>query len=368
MADPEVEERRRAIEVVLERRPEVDLQELGEIMAELGTPVDEATLVSDLDALGFEVADTDDAEGAGVAGADARPATPPEPSPAADGPSFRRPEGAAPAATDAFDAGSGGGGGFDLRRLNPTVLVAAGVLVVALVVAAVLIIGGDDGGDDVSSGGATTTTGAGGEDGGEPGTTAEPKIATRGDGSDPALAVEGTILDDFEREGPDMGELPGVGPWEVLAGQWTLADGKVSGSGAEAEPGNLVVVDGGPGDVRMQVEVVGRTNGSGIAFRVADADNYFAWVTAPYYGTIGLVEVVDGERRTLFDAGLAVTEDGMPAMGIHLTGNRVELLFDGAVTATYDELPDAEGRERVGLTMARGDETAVFDDVRLLSS
>lgn len=354
------EARRRAIEVVLERRPDIDLAELGEILAELGSPADEATLVADLDALGYEVDPPED-------GAEA-PAPPVEDRPgprgrAADGgPRFVPPD------DDAFAGAPPREGGPRLRGANPTVLVAAGVLVVALVVAAVLALGGDDAGDDGGDGDDVVAVSTNPTSTTAPEATLgeDPRVAARGDGLDPALAGEGVVLDDFERPGPDLGEVPGVGPWEVLAGDWAIEEGQVTGAGAESEPGNLVAFDPGSADVRMQVELRGRTNGSGIAFRVADVDNYWAWVTAPEFGTIGLVEVADGERRTVFDAGLAVTEDGMPALGINLTGTQVELLFDGAVAATYDQLPPAEGRQRVGLTMARGDEVAIFDDVRLL--
>ncbi|CAN5484722.1 hypothetical protein BH24ACT4_BH24ACT4_16700 [soil metagenome] len=355
MPNSDAVERRRAIEVVLERRPDVDLNELADIMSELGTPVDEATLVSDLDALGFEVdaahGDDNDAirrsDGAGMAG-----------SADAAGPSFKGP-------ADAFDDMPDRDGRFDIRSVNPTVLVAVGVLVVALIVVAVLTLGGgDDGDDDVATDGSTTTAAEDGDP--EPTESTEPRLATQGEGLDPALEAEGVVLDDFQREGPGLGEVPGLGAWDVLTGTWELTDGQVKGSGEDEEAGNLAVFDPGSGDVRAQVELPGRTNGSGIAFRVKDADNYFAWVTAPLYGTLGLVEVEDGNRTTLLDSGLATTGDGMPALGINLEGSKVELLFDGAVTATYDELPSAEDRQGLGLTTARGMEVATFDDLRIL--
>jgi len=236
--------------------------------------------------------------------------------------------------------------------------------VLALVVAGFLAFGGDDEGDVSADGGSrserSSTT--------EETTTTELREATRGDGLDPELDSDGVLIDDFEREGPDLGDFPGGARWEVLAGEWSIADGRIGGAGSEDEAGNLTVFDPGAGDVRAQVEITRRANGAGIAFRVEDEDNYYAWATAPDYGTLVLIQVADGERTVLLDAGLASTGDGMPALGINLTGTKVELLFDGAVTETYDELPPAEGRERIGLTVARVDQIATFDDFRVLTA
>ncbi|HXH56156.1 hypothetical protein [Iamia sp.] len=366
--DGDGEERRRAIEMVLERRPDMDFEELLDILGELGIETDEPTLVADLNALGYDVDEADTAEdaqdpadvamvaGATAGGREAAPsgAVRPDPAPSATGPS-------ALGGTDAFADGpepvAAQGRGF-ARSANPTVVVAVAVVVVALLIAGFLALSGGDDDETAAEEGDDPTAEA------PPTTAAVPqRVAPAGPGSDPALAGDELRGDDFEREGPGLGDFPGVGPWEALGGEWQLAEGRVSLTGPSQEVGNVVVFDSANADVRAQVLLVSPTNTSGLAFRVQDEGDFYLWGTAPEFGSIALSHVVDGVSEVLVDSGLADSGGGMPTLGIHIVGSTVELLHEGVVAGTYDDLPPAEGRTRIGLGMAAGDGNPVFDDV-----
>lgn len=329
-------ERRRGIELVLDRQPEIDLDELQRLLGRVGIEVDTGTLVDDLDALGYEV-DED----------------PPDPvAPTVDGP----PPTLEPAARSIEDGGS---------RSWPMLAVAA-LVVVAVV--AVFVLGGDGDAEltDASAATAETVTVRGGT---TPASTeaTEPEpveVAPAGPGSDPALEEAGTRTDDFERS--DVGDFPDVGPWEVLAGEWANTDGNLDVTARPDGGAAVIGVDVGTGDVRAQVQIDRRASRSGLAFRIVDGENFFVWAYVPEFATNLLFEVVDGTPRAVANSGLTPTGDGLPALGINIVGDQVELLNDGVVVATYDGLPAAEGATRIGAAALSGvADLPLFDEYRV---
>ena len=249
---------------------------------------------------------------------------------------------------------------------NPTVAVAVAVLVVALVVAALLANGGSDG-DAVATGGSTTPAGAPATTIAQPPDTAVVvKVTTRGEGLDPRLVDRASVVDQFDRSGPALGSYPGHGQWTVLSGSWKLSDQQLKVAGPRFHPPSLVVFDTGAAAVRAQVEVRHQVDGSGLVFRVADKSDYYAWMTVPHFSAVALVHVVAGKSTTLVKGWPVKTGDGMPSLGIHVAGSKVELLLDGVVLTSYGGLPAPTGPERIGLILDSAGDNATFDDFRLL--
>lgn len=338
------EDRRRIVELAASRRPDLHLEALHAMLLELGVDVDTDTLVADLDALGYEVEAPPDH--------DAAAPRPGEADPVADGGA------GAVAHVEPTSAG---------WRAHPSVLVAVAVAVVALLAVAVLALTGDDGDDEaeVRTSGSTAPESTS-DSTAEVSSTTEVRTSPAGDGLDPGLVRPGVAKDEFARPGPELGEVPGIGEWQAPVGGWTVTDEQLVLAEPEPEEASLALFDPGSGDVRAQVRLRRRGEGSGLAFRVRDEQNFFLWATAPYFGIVVLLEVVDGERTVLLDSGLAPTTDGMPSLGVNIVGSTVELLFQGAVSATYDDLPPVEGRERIGLGMVGGVEQPIFDDLLVL--
>ncbi len=358
-------ERRRGIELVLDQRPEIDLDDLQRILAKVGIEVDTDTLVADLDALGFDVDDPIDDD---VPEIDLEDPTEDEVGDEhdafADRPSFLSPPPRSDDEDDEDDDGPGDG-----AWSRQSLLIAAGVVVLVIVVAVFLAGGGDDGGDDETTDGPTTTqTATAGGDGGA--TTAGPtepvEVAPVGPGSDPALEVPETRTDDFERG--EIGDFPDVATWELLSGEWANTDGNLDATGVPEDGFAVAAIDVGSGDVRAQVQVDRRASRSGIAFRIVDERNFFVWTTVPEYATNLLFQVVDGEATPVADSGLTATGDGLPALGINLVGTKAELLNDGVVVATYEGLPAAEGPStRIGVAALTAEEgLPLFDEFKVL--
>jgi hypothetical protein len=319
------EERRRGIELIMDERPGADLDELQRLLGEVGVEVDEATLVGDLDALGYEVDDV----------------APP-----------------APVAGD----GNGTVGWARSRRDGVVVLLVA---VAVLIVITVVLFVGDDEGDPVATGITEAPLAQAGGASDSTGTTGEVPVAPEGPGSDPALDAPETLTDDFERG--DIGDFPGVATWELVRGYWANTDGNLEPLGPPDEGAVVAAVDVGSGDVRAQVQIDRPASRAGLAFRIVDEGNLFVWAPVPEMGTIVLFEVVDGEAMPVSESGYAPPGDGMPALGINLVGDRAELLRDGVVIATYEGLPPADGATRIGVALLAGGEgLPLFDELRVL--
>jgi hypothetical protein len=277
-----VGERRRGIELVLDRQPEIDLDELQRILARVGIVVDTDTLVEDLDALGFDVDDdpteavpepsagptlekaTDEDEEADddedpeaapadveAAGADDEAAGADDEADAfADPAAERRPSFVLPP-PGADDDEAPAEGSWSRQSM----MVAAAVVVVVIIVAVFLAGGSDDDGEDTATGddGTTETVQAGGPEATPTAPTEPVRVAPEGPGSDPALDGPETRTDDFERG--EIGDFPDVGTWELLSGEWANTDGNLDVTGVPDESAAVAAVDVGSADVRAQVQV-----------------------------------------------------------------------------------------------------------------
>jgi hypothetical protein len=370
-------ERRRGIALVLDRQPEIDLDELQRILGRVGITVDTATLLEDLDALGYDVDDEEPEEDgraddpAGIPGPDRVVLEEDERGGLGEVDAFAdeepRPRRAPIGGDDEGDEEDAPDDGVWSRQ---SLVIAAAVVVVVIIVAVFLAGGNDDDGTETTDGGtgsdlATAGGGAAGETTAPTGPTEPVVVAPVGPGSDPALEVPETRTDDFERG--DIGDFPDVGTYEVLGGEWTNTDGNLD-LAAAADPIALIAVDPGVGDLRAQVQVDRRASRSGLAFRIVDAENFFVWTTVPEFATNILFQVVDGEAERIADSGLTTTGDGLPALGINITGTTVELLNDGVVVATYDGLPPADGATRIGLAaLDESDALPLFDELKILT-
>ncbi|HEV7721225.1 MAG TPA: hypothetical protein VGO60_08070 [Iamia sp.] len=361
------EERRRGIEMVLDHRPAIDLGELQALLAKAGVEVDASTLVEDLDALGYDVDDEpvdddeepdaedeeleDDGEDE-VAFVDlAKPVGDVE---------LDEVEDVAPDDDDGARPGRGLG----------TMVVLGAAAVVLLVILVVVLVSGDgddDGADDLAvTVPEDTRVAQAGGDTTAPGTTAPPRIAPEGPGSDPALDVPETVTDDFERV--DIGDFPGMATWELLSGDWANTDGNLEVLDVPEDGLAVAAFAVDSGDVRAQVQVDRPAARAGIAFRIVDEANLYLWAPVPEIGSIILYEVVDGEATPVADAGFVEPGDGMPALGINLIGDRAELLRDGVVVSTYDSLAPAEDPTRIGVAVLDGGEgLPLFDEYRVLT-
>lgn len=314
--------RRRVIDLALTRRPDMDLDELHGVLGRLGIAVDDATLLADLDALGFEV--------------DEPPAG-----------------GAAPAAGPA--PGSGPGGGDDESRLRRYAPIAV-ALVVALVVlvGAVWLLGrgGDDDGPSYGAGSqpvplddASTTT-----------TTEAPATAPLGPGPDPAL-VEPDLAFDFDDDAPGLEPLPDGAEWDVSGGSFTVAGGDATSSAPVSAPVLATFQMASP-DGRVQVTLPRADEGAALAFR-RDGDTWFAWAVEPGRSTVVLYQVTGSQVTEVLDSGTTEISEGM-TIGINVIGTGAELLANGAVVASYDQVGEGFG---VGVAAMTEGVPARFDDL-----
>lgn len=316
---PLTRSRRRLIGIVLVRRPDLPLRELHSILARLDLAVDTPTLIADLDALGYEVEDEDDA-----------PAVPvrydTDPPARGEGPSERP----------------------LMVRLVP-VFVAAAVLL-ALAVGALIVRGvGGDAEEEAGPGSRPSSAEP------EPSDEAAPDQAS-------SLAPGDGVLLPFDSDGP----LPAVGPgaeWVPGRGDWTVVDGQVVVAAPGEEEVVTYFVAPGP-DLEANVALPSASPGAGLAFRVDDDANYLAWVIAPEGGRLLLVRVTDA-RQSVVRASPPVDLPPGIRIGVKATGAALVLLVDGESVAFTS---DGESRSApgVGLVALATEQPPVFDDLSVV--
>lgn len=345
MTDRATSDRRRVLDVALDRRPEMTIADLHQALDAIGIDVDTDTLVADLDALGYDVEapGTDAAASLGPP----PPAEPPVPdgSPGPDGPSGAEPW---------------------WQGRTGVMALAAAALVVALVVAAV-VAGGDD--DDVAAdgGGERRSTAAGGAVTTAAAVPAPPGpvvTAPVGPGDDPELAAGVDGVSGFDEPVTDgLGTAPNEQPWAIVAGTWSVGDGVARLDAVEGDAGvGVVTFDPGLAAYRLQVRLGSLVGGNGLVFGAAGADDYYTFVAAPELSTFVLARVVDGERQIIDNSGLTVTEGGRAVIGVHVTPGQVEALVNGAVVLTVTVDGPLPGTA-VGLGSVPGSQGGTFDEV-----
>lgn len=326
-----VEARRRVIQVALERRPNMELQELRRALVRVGIDVDAETLVADLGAIGhvLRIVPT---------GEPHRREAPRTQAPDADGAASRPP---APA----------GDRESLLRRLRPGPLLVVAVVAFVLLVAGVLVLG-DDEAPTADTGPIPTTVPA--EESVDPPETTDP-VAPAEPADDPGL-TEPDIALGFDVDSAVLPPPSEDVPWTAFAGDFEVVDGQAASTGPEAMAVATFPVPGS--DTRAQVTLPTAGGGVGLAFLTGDGETY-AWVARPDESAVVLHRLGGAQPEVVLDAPLPAVPPGL-RVGVNAVGPRVELLANGAVVATSDELGPVSA---VGLAAIDGDGPGLFDDL-----
>lgn len=361
-AADEAADRRRVLELALTRRPDLTLADLHQALDGVGLDVDTATLVRDLDELGFDIEGDGDGEAPAETDHTAeRVEVLDEPDAFAPG-ATRRFSDPAPAAGTIGDPDGADGDGSDWwKGRNGAIALAVGVLVVALLAAA-LLGGGDD--DDTADGGGgggqTTDTAATASGSGAPAGPVE--TAPVGPGEDQQLVggVDGASPFD-EPQADGLGTAPDGSAWEIRSGTWSVADGVARLDAVEGEDGvGLATFDPGLESYRLQVRLANLANGNGLAFGAAGPEDFYSVVAAPGFSTFFLVHVTGTGREVLANSKLTATEGGRAVIGVHVTPGQVEVLVNGAVVIIQPvDLPGTA----IGLGSIPGGFGGQFDEV-----
>jgi hypothetical protein len=398
--------RRHVIETALEQRPTIDLDALHHSLGAIGIDIDVDTLIDDLDALGYDVDDppgTLPAPPPPVAASHPStrvtafppPATP-RPTPGATGPPFsvptvtagsttptrapeaaRMPASAAPSrapsssdavprstarttakATHAVPSPKTRSGAAVLGRM--LVIGGAVILLAVLVVAIATTVREGDDESAPSSPGRTSSSSRG-----TPAqSSAPPKVAPVGPGTDPALAQGADGGSDFEvavlgglGDAPD----PSGATWQTVSGAWEASAGQARLLSVDTpDVAGLALFDPGLDAFRAQMRMQ-YVQGQGLAFWVTDARNYWMVTASPRFTTFVISEVRDGRAEVVADSGLTEVDDGAATVGVHVTGRSVEALVNGAVVMTYELDTDPPGRA-IGMGGVPGAAGGSFDD------
>ena len=122
-------------------------------------------------------------------------------------------------------------------------------------------------------------------------------VAYRGWEGPSTLTASGPPTDDFEREGADgLGQVPGGAAWQADRGRWVISEGRASTLDITPELVPSLVVTGrteADGVVAVSMNPVGE--GTGLAFRYRDLENYWAIVALPSQEVWLIVAVVGGQ-------------------------------------------------------------------------
>jgi len=353
------EDRRRVIEVALDRRPDTDVEGLRAVLRQVGMDVDTTTLVADLDALGYDAVDVADppVSSSPDAFADATPNEGPQNAidPRRAGVSF-----AAPSEPSDPQVGADDGDVDDRPPAlgRPALLV--GAVAVLIVLAALVFIAGN--GDEVKGGGediATVPSTAG------PTSTGSIPIAPVGPGADEELAagVDGEAA--FEAPTTEgLGQAPDGTEWDTVSGTWEASNGQGRLTAIEgADSTALALFDPELDSYRAQMDLPEQVFGHGLVFWADGPDNFWIFVASPLFATFVLVEVRDGERsESTFteNSGLTTAEDAA-VIGVHIVGSKVEALVNGAVVLTHELDGDPPGMA-MGLGAIDGQSGGAFDN------
>ncbi|QYG94621.1 hypothetical protein HC251_20715 [Iamia sp. SCSIO 61187] len=328
------EARRRVIRVALERRPDMGLEDLRRTLARVGIEVDTETLVADLDTIGHSLRIV--------------PA----------GPAHQRVPSGAPVPDDADADGAAprpaepaGDGRSLLARLRPGPLLVAAVVAFVLVVAGILVLGDDD--EPTADTGPIPTT-IPVEEGSLPAETTAP-LAPAEPADDPALTEPDVALT-FDVDSAVLPPPSEDVPWTAFSGDFEVVDGQAVSTGPEAMAVATFPVPGS--ETRAQVTLPTGGVGVGLAFLTADGETY-AWVVMPDDSTVVLHRLGGAEPEVMVDAPLPAISPGL-RVGLSSVGPQVELLANGAVVATVDELGPVSA---VGLAAIDGDVPGAFDDL-----
>ena len=240
------------------------------------------------------------------------------------------------------------------------------VLVVLVVLLASLVgcsSDGDDGATLLPAGEATAT----------PSPSATPTAAVTPDPAATDLETSprvgrAVIVDSFDTVGPEA--LPAHEfEWGAAIGSWAAERGvaRVVSPASEGGVPALVIAGTQTADGLVQVTMSQVTNGSGLAFRLKTAANYWALVAAPPFATWNLVKVVEGEAETVGNVGVAPVAAGT-TIGVMLDGDDIRVMIDGRVRLTLSDRTHNDGTW-IGLVAQGGPVTeARWDDVLVMAA
>ena len=86
------------------------------------------------------------------------------------------------------------------------------------------------------------------------------------------------------------------------------------------------------------------------------------FVASPTFSSFNLVRLRGGSFEVIGNTGLTTTKDRTATIGLHITGNRVEALVDGAVLLEHEATDEAPGTA-FGLGGLSGATEGSFDDL-----
>jgi len=159
--------------------------------------------------------------------------------------------------------------------------------------------------------------------------------------------------DDFDREvAAGLGQASGQ-EWEPVSGQFGIVDGvAVLQTPNPAGPRSITLIDVGATNGRI-VATVGRPSSNwGLAFRYADAFNYWYLQAAPDYAVLNVVRVVGGDAQLIGPTSLVGLREGSK-VEVQLHGDDIEVQVDGT-TVFFLTNNHALGAHKAGL-LALGD-------------
>lgn len=154
--------------------------------------------------------------------------------------------------------------------------------------------------------------------------------------------------------------------WTEVLGGWQVRSGRAEAvSGVETTAKGtvaLATVPVGSSDALLQVRLPTVGNQAGLVFRFSNPENYWFVAAAPDFASWGVVKVVDGERESVGDIGLAPVAD-RTTVGVLLDGSDITVLLNGRVVDTLSDATHIDAASAglfVGGNVAES--TASFDD------
>ena len=108
-----------------------------------------------------------------------------------------------------------------------------------------------------------------------------------------------TASDTFDRPDGDLGQTETDQEWDVLSGQWVVADDTATLLESAASGPNLAVVADGTGPGLTEVTLSAVARGTGMVFRHLDAENHWTVTARPAAGTWTVHRVLDGQDQVV---------------------------------------------------------------------
>jgi len=148
---------------------------------------------------------------------------------------------------------------------------------------------------------------------------------------------------DVDQGSLDRTSFSGDSSWRVERGAFSARGGSLTG--VPSGPGPAVAtVDVGSPPRTISATYVHVSGGSGLVFRYKDAQNYWAVVATPEYGTWNVNKIVGGRPTFVANTGNNLDSDS-GGIGVVLAANTISVLVDGKPSMRVDD--------RTGVTATR---------------